>query len=104
MEVLGDGWKGGGYDGHVDGDDKGGDADRDEDEPKAPAFAHFGRRGHSSLLIGHIASSLDGRRNGNFLAVSLMKGRHDDFEVTIDAGRRQSWRNSKVLLVGSSLA
>ena len=104
MEVLGDGWKRGGYNGHVDGDDKGGDADRDEDEPKAPTFAHFGRRGHSSLLIRHIAAWLDGRQNGIFLAVSLMKGRHDDFEVTVDVRRRQSRRNSKVTLVGSSLA
>ena len=81
MEVFGDGWKGGGYDGDVDGDENGGDADGDEDEPEAPALAHFGRRSHGSFLIGHFASWLDGRQSGTVLAVSLMKGRHDDCEV-----------------------
>ena len=62
MEVLRDGWKGGGYDGDVDCDDEGGDADGDEDEPEAPAFAHFGRRGRGCLLIGHVAGWLDDGR------------------------------------------
>ena len=55
MEVFGYGWKGSGYDGDVNGDDKGGDADGNEDEPEAPALAHLGRRDLGRLLIGEIA-------------------------------------------------
>ena len=87
MKVLGDGGKGGGYDGDVDSDNKGGNADRDEDEPEAPAFAHFGWRGRGSFLIGDIASWLDSRQRGVFLAISLMKRGHDESEVTIDVRR-----------------
>ena len=108
MEVVGDGWKGGRYDGDVDGDDKRGDADCEKDEPEAPAFAHFWRRGLGSFLIGQGAKWLDGRQSGVSLAVSLNKRRHDNFGVTVrkvDVRRRFSRRQcSEGVSVGSPLA
>lgn len=90
MKVFGDGWKCGRYDGDVDGDDKCGDADCEKDEPEAPAFAHFGRRGLSSFPIGAIAGWFDGRQRGVSLAVALMKRRHDDFEARIRKCEQES--------------